>query len=269
MERLVDQLPERLISREIELANTGFVGYGSIASAPSAATYWGRGGVGPLYYNTVASPGYPVGPCVVVRSFHNEGEDFGDWGRPATIINALAPNKAYTIELVVSPKTTGAAADYFSLSNNGYSRQMRILSYASYFGFIVGGGAGSFVAESLGILKLVCENDGTKCRITKNTSSGLWVENGAEIFPGNLFIGGLANGIVSNSECDTFKAAVKDSSGQCVACFNANSAKQWDGGATAYDSAGNPINFTDGAPTGRVAYSWVPLESAQAWGLFS
>lgn len=241
-----------------------FVGSGPIASAPSAETYWGRGGVGPLYWRTDDNK-----PYVAVRSFHNEGTDYGDWGRPATIINALAPNKAYTIELIVRPKTTGASADYLTLSNNGYSRQMRILSYASYFGFIVGGGAGSFVAESTGISKLVCENDGTKCRITRDSSSGLWVANGAEIFTGNLFIGGLANGTLSNSECDTFIVAIKDSNGICVGCFNANSPSQWDGGATAYDSAGNPIAFIDGAPTGREAYSWVPLASAQAWGLFS
>lgn len=56
MERLTDQLPERLISRDIENYRTGFVGSGPLASAPEASA----GNLGLCYLDT-GDPLWPNG----------------------------------------------------------------------------------------------------------------------------------------------------------------------------------------------------------------
>lgn len=263
------------IYKRINDRNIKFVGAGPIASAPPAANYWGRGGVGPLYYCTDDNK-----PYVSVRSFHNEGTDFGNWGRPSSLVSLLVPSNAYTVAVIF--EDNNAVTNTALLSMSGDSPDYRQLSIqrngiVGTMAFIVGGPNKTYGAPyKAGFSRVIASNNGSTGYLYKD--GGLLGSSavGSSLYNGNIRItaadGGAANPETNILMCSFYSGFTSngDISGlSCVACFNANSYAQWDGGATAYDSAGNPITFTDGAPTGLVYYSWLPLAQAQDWGLFS
>jgi hypothetical protein len=238
------------------------IGSGPIATAPPASGYWAQGGIGPLYYNTDDGQSY-----VSVRSFNNDGIDYGDWGNVASIRSATLPNMAFKLRVVVRARTLGQTALILSLSGGVNFAQWGIVQFNNSFMSQVGSQKNSAIAETTNVVEIICESNGTNQRIIVNGVTGPLVGNGANTYNGNIFIGGRTDGVTSNWDGETFLAEIKNASNQCIACFNANSPLQWNGGSVATDSAGNVISFTDSTPLGRVAYSWIKLSDAQAWGL--
>lgn len=235
---------------------------GSLASAPVASKYWNQGRIGPLFLNTSNSQLY-----VSVRSYHNEGADYGDWGNITAVRLATLPTLAYKIRVVIKAKTSGFAGQILSFSGGTGFVQWGVLQLNSQFNVQSGSSINSSVVETLDFCEVINESNGTNHRAIVNGVEGPFVANGTETYNGKIFIGGRTDGATANWEGETFLAEIKNASNECIACFNANSPAQWDGGATATDSAGNPIAFTDAIPLGRAAYSWIKLSDALAWGI--
>lgn len=257
----------------IELRGSApIIGSGPIASAPDAETWWNKapGKIGGLYYNTGATADTPVGPCVPVRSFHNEGADYGDWGRPADLIS-LINGRNYVCETVGRLNISQTFVAFVQLGTSpNIEMSISVGNSSTTRWFAVGTGS----APSVGSIPIgrfsqaILVASGTTYLGYINGSLVVSASAGAQTSTANLILTAGAS-FGNNLEGDLLLACFRNSSGQCVACFNANDPNQWNGGTSATDSAGNPITFTDGSPTGIVAYRWVNLYLAQEWGILT
>lgn len=253
------------------------IGSGPIGSAPAASLWWNNGKVGGLYYNTVASPGYPVGEYVAVRAFHNEGTDFGDWGRPAALMSLLDQNTSdYSIEVCHKPSTISTLGRILSLADAVTpSLRQVVFDVSDVAGdgkaFVNVGGLSATSTGAVyvagGVYRQTLSVVNKKASMIVNGSTAIpSFSCGSYVASSSLVIGGYP-APTYNYEGDIWLVRFRNGSGSIVAQFNANNPAHWDGGATATDSAGNPVAFTDGTPTGRTAFSWVKLSDAQAWGV--
>ena len=193
------------------------------------------------------------------RIFHNQGIDYVNWGMPSGLITLL--NGDYIMEVVLTPSAYVNVTAVCGLSDGVSHRQFVLAQINDFFNFnYMGGVTASSTVKAIpgGAKKILFDSVSRKLYL--DGLSNIIGTKGTETYSGNIYIGGRTDGASVNWEGDTYKITFKNTSGVVVDEIDFSNVSQWDGGMTGTSKSGAPFTFTDGAPTTKAGYNWIPMD---------
>lgn len=196
--------------------------------------------------------------------FHNEGTDYINLGRPASVINLLDPSNAYKVCALCKVIDLSVTQVILALGGGtAPEKQLQISIVGGYVEAIIGGvvasrvNAASFAGK---LFRIDLIKSATDVQLVLNgTVFGTKIANGTSTYAGNLYIGGRTDGVSANFEGDTIGVKFYNVNGTLVDAFDPNRDDLWDGGATGTTVMGAPFTVSDGTPTGCRTKVLVPL----------
>jgi hypothetical protein len=197
--------------------------------------------------------------------FKNAGVDFVNLGRPANIVNLLAPTTPHRVTALYYCTNT-TASSIIGLTGGAGSEQFNLFHNNALATYRVGGITFQVVqnASVNTWVKVVAESNGTQHRLTVNNETPTtFGANGTELATTqDILMGRRPDGTIDfeGSLCcfkfETFEGGFVD-------MLDFNDQTQWSGGLSGVTAMGNPFTITDGSPTGVRVKDLVP------WSLLS